>query len=117
MYKLEELKIIYKALDDKLATDIVVLDISKISSLTSYFVIASASNVKQIEALTDNVEFELEKMDNTVKILKEGIGTNWALLDATFCYVHIFHEENRDTYNLERLWADATVIDTKTLQA
>ncbi len=116
MYKLEELKTIYKALDDKLATDIVVLDISKISSLTTYFIIASASNVKQIEALCDNVEFELKQGFNDVKILKEGIGTTWSLIDAEFCYIHIFHEEQRDTFNLERLWADAEVIDIKTLQ-
>ncbi len=116
MFKLDELKTIYKAIDDKLATDVVVLDISEISSLTTYFIIASATNVKQIEAICDNVEFELKKTNDNLKVSREGIGTNWALLDLDYCYIHVFHEENRDMYNLERLWADAKHVDIKLLQ-
>ncbi len=116
MYKLEELKTIYKALDEKLATDIVVLDISEISSLTTYFILASGSNVRQIEAICDNVEEELKKQDENVKILKEGMGTTWALLDTEYSYIHIFHEENREVFNLEMLWADAKVVDIETLK-
>lgn len=116
MYKLDELKIIYNAIDDKLATDIVILDISEISSLTTYFVIASGSNVKQIEAICDNVEFELKKSVDDIKMLKEGIGTTWALMDIGYCFVHVFHEENRDDFNLERIWADAKVVDVSLLK-
>lgn len=115
MDRLQELKTIYKALDDKLGDDIVVLDISKISSLTSYFVIASANNVNQIEAMCDNVSLELDKIGD-YPIVKEGIGTAWALLDLGFCYIHIFQKETRETYNLETLWADADVIEKKLLE-
>ncbi len=116
MVKLEELKTIYKAMDDKLAENIVVLDISEISSLTTYFVIASASNVRQIEAICDNIEFELEQKFDGVKAAKEGMGTTWALLDLDYAYIHVFHEENREVFNLERLWADAKVVDLSTLK-
>lgn len=116
MYKQDELKIIYKAIDDKLATDIVVLDISEVSSLTSYFVIASASNIKQVEAICDNVEFELKVANQDIKMLKEGIGTTWALIDIGYCFIHVFHEENRNEFNLERIWADAKIIDNELLK-
>ncbi len=116
MYKLEELKTIFNAMDEKLADNIVVLDISEISSLTTYFIIASASNVRQIEAICDNVDFELEKAYGEIKITKEGMGTTWALLDLEYAYIHVFHEENRETFNLEKLWADAKVIDINTLK-
>ncbi len=116
MYKLEELKTIYKAMDEKLAEDITVLDISEISSLTTYFIIASGSNVRQIEAICDNVDFELEKNHTETKITKEGMGTPWALLDVEYAYIHVFHEENRETFNLERLWADAKVVDLELLK-
>lgn len=116
MYKIDELKTIYKAIDDKLGDDIIFLDISEISSLTTYFVIASASNVKQVEAICENVEFELEKVNKDIKILKEGVGTPWALLDAGYCFIHIFQEEKRDEFNLERLWADAKTVDSSLLK-
>ncbi len=116
MYKLEELKTIYNAMDEKLADDIVVLDISEISSLTTYFIIASASNVRQIEAICDSIDFEMKKAYGEVKMSKEGMGTTWALLDLDYAYIHVFHEENREVFNLERLWADAKVIDLNTLK-
>ncbi len=116
MVKLDELKTIFKAMDDKLADNVVILDISEISSLTTYFVIASGSNVRQIEAICDNVEFELKQKFEDVKIAKEGMGTTWALLDLDYAYIHVFHEENRDVFNLERLWADAKVVDLNTLK-
>lgn len=115
MDRLEELKAIFKGLDDKLGEDIVVLDISKISTLTSFFVIASANNVNQIEAMCENVDVELNKVLD-VNVSKEGVGTTWALLDMGFCFVHIFQKDVRETYNLERIWADATVIDNNLLQ-
>lgn len=116
MYKLESLKTIFKAIDDKLGNDIVVLDISEVSSLTSYFVIASGTNVKQIEAICDNVEFELKQSGEELKIMKEGVGTNWALIDIGYCFIHIFHEDNRNEFNLERIWADAKIIDNSLLK-
>lgn len=114
MDRLNELKAVYKALDDKLGEDIVVLDISKISTLTSYFVIVSANNVNQIEAMSENVKLELAKIGDYPATF-EGVGTNWALIDLGFAYVHIFQKESRDQYSLERLWADADVIDNSTL--
>lgn len=114
MDRLEELKAIYKAVDDKLGEDIVVLDISKISSLTSYFFIVSANNVNQIEAMAENIKLELGKIGNYPATF-EGVGTNWALIDLGFAYVHIFQKESRETYALERLWADADEIDNTSL--
>ncbi len=112
---LEELKGIYKGLDDKLAEDIVIIDVREISTLTSYFVVASGNNSNQIDAMADNVERELKKL-NIEPRQCEGMGTNWALLDYSFAIVHIFNKESREHFNLERLWADGIILKSEIFQ-
>lgn len=105
------LKIAYKAIDDKLGEDIKILKIGSISSLTDYFVISGASNERQVKAIADNIEKELEGKGLFVRG-KEGTDTcNWVLLDYGDFIIHIFKNDDREFYNLERLWKDAPSLD------
>ncbi len=109
------LKIICKALDDKFGTDIMVLDISQISTMADYFVIASGNNPSQMKAMSDEVLLQLQKA-GVLPEHTEGYGTaNWILLDFGNIIIHLFDRENRQFYSLERIWADAKQLDVKAL--
>ncbi|MDD2981550.1 MAG: ribosome silencing factor [Hespellia sp.] len=108
-------KIAYQALDDKKGEDIKIIDISGISTLADYFIIANGSNESQVKALVDNVEKELGKNGFQVK-QREGYGTaNWVLLDFHDIIVHVFDSENRLFYDLERIWRDGKTVDVTLL--
>ena len=108
-------KVIYDAIDDKLGKDIAILNIGGVSGLCNYFVIATASSQRQVKAIADNVEDELTKLGIEARG-KEGYDSQvWVLLDYGDVMVHIFNEENRDFYNLEKLWKDAPYVDIDTL--
>jgi len=95
-----------KALDDKRAKDIVVLKVDEMTVITDYMVIATGYSVPQVKALAENVEDELAKMDLFAK-RREGLGEGrWCVLDFGDVMVHIFHEQDREYYQLERLWSD-----------
>lgn len=111
----EMLKVIIDALQDKKAEDIRVIDISNVSVIADYFVIASGSNTNQIQAMVDNVEEEMFKagFDNP-KV--EGYNTaSWILLDYNDVIVHVFSEDDRAFYNIERIWRDGKDIDINSL--
>jgi len=99
------------AADSKKAKEIKVLDIRGISPITDYFVICSGSSSIQVKAIADEIEEKL--MDEGFYFShREGYNSaRWILLDYGAVIVHVFHEEDRDFYNLERLWADAEVIN------
>ena len=108
-------KLAYKALDDKKGEDIKVIDISEISVLADYFIIANGSNDSQVRALVENVEDELSKEGFEVK-QREGYGLgNWVLLDFGSIRVHVFDKENRLFYDLERIWRDGKAVDVENL--
>ena len=99
-------KIAYTALEEKKGEDIRVIDISGVSVLADYFIIANGSNENQIRALVDSVEEELVKAGYEIR-QKEGYGLgNWVLLDFGDIIVHVFDKENRLFYDLERIWSD-----------
>lgn len=94
----------------KLAEDIVILDMRKMSSVTDFFVIASASSTKRCQAIADNIDSGLsEKQERFSKIegYREGV---WVLVDSYDVVAHIFYGEVRNFYNLEGLWGDAPRI-------
>ena len=108
-------KVIYDAIDDKLGKDIAILNIGAVSSLCDYFVIATASSQRQVKAIADSVQdaFTAEGIEPRAK---EGYDTQtWILLDYADIIVHVFDEENREFYNLEKLWKDAPYVDIDTL--
>lgn len=107
----ELVKLVIHALEDKKAEDIRIIDISEISTIADYFIIAGGSNKSQIQALCDNVEEVLYKAGCELK-QKEGYETaNWVLMDFGDLIVHVFDKENRFLYDLERVWADGKQIE------
>lgn len=105
-------KIVIEALEDKKADNIRILDISEISPLADYFIIASGTNRNQVQALSDNVEESLGKAGYKSGKVEGYNSANWILLDFRDIVVHIFDEENRGFYNLERLWTDGKPVET-----
>ena len=95
------------AASDKKAKDIVILDMRGISMVTDYFVICSANSTTQVQAIADHIEEQL-KNAGVRPLAKEGYReAHWILLDYGSCVVHVFVEEDRQFYNLERLWGEA----------
>ena len=111
----EMLKVIIDALQDKKAEDIRVIDISNVSVIADYFVIASGSNTNQIQAMVDNVEEEMFKAGfDDPKV--EGYNTaSWILLDYKDVIVRVFSEDDRAFYNIERIWRDGKEVDINSL--
>ena len=100
-----------KALDSKKGRDIKVLGIDKITTLADYFVICSGGSNTQINALCDEVEKQLDLVGEK-PLHREGYrGGTWVLLDYGCVAVHVFNEEAREFYSLERLWNDGVEVD------
>ncbi|MTI81508.1 MAG: ribosome silencing factor [Firmicutes bacterium] len=100
----------YNAAEEKKAWDIIVLDIGDVSVICDYFIICSGSSNTQVRAIAENIVKRMEEQGVLPKRregLKEG---GWTLLDYGDIVVHIFREEERSFYNLERLWGDAEVV-------
>lgn len=107
---------VIEALEEKKAEDIRVIDISGVSVIADYFIIANGSNRNQIQALSDAVEEALGKAGYPMKQI-EGYNTaNWVLLDFGDIMVHIFDKENRLFYDLERIWHDGKQILPETIK-
>ncbi len=109
METMEIAKKICKAASDKKAGNIVIMDMRELTFSTDYFVICSAPTATQVRAIADNVEEELEKAEvnfNHKEGYQEG---EWILLDYGDVVVHIFKNENREYYALEKLWGDAKI--------
>ncbi|MDT8902231.1 ribosome silencing factor [Anaeroselena agilis] len=95
------------AASDKKARDIVILDLEGVSLVADHFVICSANSTTQVQAIADNIEERLEEAGITL-LRKEGYReARWILMDYGACVAHIFVEEDRRYYSLERLWGDA----------
>lgn len=109
----EMVKIAINALEEKKAENIRVIDISKVSVLADYFIIAEGKNRNQIQALTDSVEKDLGKAGAAPKQIEGYESANWVLMDYADIIVHIFDNENRLFYDLERIWRDGVCVDAK----
>lgn len=107
----EMVAITVDSLEDKKAEDIKVIDISQVSVLADYFIIASGTNKSQIQALCDTVEEKLGKAGYPLKQIEGYNNANWVLLDFSDIIVHIFDRENRLFYDLERIWCDGKTVD------
>lgn len=100
-----------RALDSKKGTDIKVMEVTELTSLADYFVICTGGSNTQINALCDAVEEALEK-EGEQPLHREGHrGGIWVLLDYGCVVVHVFNDEARKFYSLERLWSDGTPVD------
>lgn len=106
----EMARIAYNALSDKKGEDIKIIDITGISLLADYFVIATGNSDSQVNALVENVEEELHKAGYVLKQREGQASGNWVLLDFGDIIVHVFDRENRLFYDLERIWKDGKNI-------
>lgn len=100
------------AIDDKKGLDIALLDISELLVVTDVFVIASGTSNRHVRTLADEVEARLKAELDRGPLRREGREFSlWVLLDYGDFVVHVFDQETRDYYQLERLWADAPVVE------
>ena len=100
-----------KAIDDKKGQDIKVIDIHTVSVIADYFVIASGANSNQVQAIVDNVEEQLGRAGFEAKQIDGNRNSSWILMDYGDVIVHVFDEENRLFYDLERIWRDGKVLE------
>lgn len=100
-------QLIAKAASDKKAFDIQILDMSKISLITDFFIVCSANSTTQVKAIADNIDEKLAEQGYRM-LHKEGYNeARWILLDYGSCVVHVFVDDERRFYNIERLWGEA----------
>ena len=107
---------IVEALEDKKAEDIKIIDISQVSVIADYFIIASGTNKNQVQALVDNVDETLGRAGYEAKQMEGYATANWVLLDYSDIIVHVFDSENRLFYDLERIWRDGKTISLDELK-
>ena len=93
---------------DRKALDIVALDVRELTVLCDYMIIASGRNANQVKALYDDVDEAMAKEGVTLRRSEGSAEGRWVVLDYSTILVHIFHQEERAFYNLERLWDDGT---------
>lgn len=112
---IDMIKTAYSALEDKKAFDIKAIDISKISTLCDYIIIADGTNKKQVQALCDNVQDCMRDAGYENKSIEGYSDGGWILLDYYDIIVHIFSEETRRFYNIEKIWSDGDMVDVNSL--
>ncbi|KAA9300860.1 MULTISPECIES: ribosome silencing factor [Aerococcus] len=107
----ELLECVVRAADDRLAKDIVALDMAGLTTLADYFVIATANNERQVNAIADAVEEAVYKHGFDVKQIEGRQAGKWVLIDCHDVIVHIFQADERERYNLEKLWHEAPLLN------
>ena len=110
MQTVEIVENIVKTLDTKKASDIKVLKITDLTSIADYFVIASGTSSTHVKSLAEEVEDKLSELGQEPKNI-EGRATGWILLDYADVVCHVFTPDNRELFNLEKLWQDAEDVD------
>ena len=111
----EMAKIAALAMDEKLGKDITVMRTTDVTVLADYFVICTANSTSHVKSLTDTVEFRLEEAGEPALKREGDRNSGWILLDFGCVIVHVFTEEARQFYSLERLWADAERVEIESL--
>ncbi|SEP91132.1 ribosome silencing factor [Piscibacillus halophilus] len=104
------LEIAAKACDDKRAENIVALDMREVSLIADYFLICHGTNERQVDAISKGIKDAVEEFGYQVKKIEGRDQSRWVLVDLEHVVVHIFHKDERDYYNLEKLWGDANRI-------
>ncbi|MDW5300558.1 MAG: ribosome silencing factor [Sedimentibacter sp.] len=109
----KNIEIILQASDDKKAFNFTVLDVSKTSSITDYFIICSGNNERQTVAIAEEIISKGSK-EGIDFYYKEGFDTGrWILLETDNIIVHVFHKDEREIYDLESLWLDNNLLDVE----
>ncbi len=100
-----------KALDEKKGMDIKLLKIDKVSSLADYFLICTGTSNTHVKTLCDYAEYSMDQLGEPMLGREGHRGNSWELLDYGSVVIHVFTDEARKFYDLERLWADAEQVD------
>lgn len=108
-------KLVIDALEDKKAEDIKIIDISNVSVIADYFIIANGNNRNQVQALADNVDENCGRAGHSLRQMEGYDTANWILMDYSDVIVHIFSREDRLFYDLERIWRDGVFIEKNQL--
>ncbi|HYJ46210.1 MAG TPA: ribosome silencing factor [Pyrinomonadaceae bacterium] len=103
----ERICLALRAASDKKALDIIVLDLREVATFTDYFLITSGTNVRQVQAIADEVVEQLKKQGTRAARVEGYSGAEWVLVDYGDFIVHVFEDKARRFYDLERLWRDA----------
>ncbi|HMD60794.1 MAG TPA: ribosome silencing factor [Opitutaceae bacterium] len=114
---LELVRLCCRALDEKKAGDLRVLDVRALSSITDYLVIGTATSEPHVRALRVELEKALDSVKTRIIGFETARESGWAVMDAFDVMVHIFTPEKRDRYRLENLWRDALDVPLKDLMA
>jgi len=109
-------KLAYKALEEKKAEDIRIIDISKVSTIADYFIIANGTNPNQVQAMVDSVDEFLSKEGYEAKQIEGNQKSSWVLMDYRDIIVHVFSKEDRLFYDLERIWRDGNIVELSDLE-
>ncbi len=112
---LNKVKLAAKCFDDKKAKNVVALEIGKLTSITDYFVIGSGSSSNQVKAIADEIEEKMTEAGYTLAHEEGYNGGVWVLLDFSDVVCHVFLDETREFYDIERLWSDAPKLTGKEL--
>ena len=115
MEMIKIVKMAVEALEDKKAEDVTVIDISEVSSIADYFIIANGSNPNQLAAMQDAVDEVFYKNNIHAKQVEGNMNSTWILIDYNDVIVHLFSKEDRHFYDLERIWKDGTVVDLNSI--
>lgn len=102
--------VIAEACDDKHAEDIIILDMKEVSLISDYFLICHARNERQTQAIAYAVKETVENQGISIKHIEGYEQARWIVIDTGYVLCHIFHEDERNFYNLERLWGDAARV-------
>lgn len=107
------LKVVVEAMDERLADDIVVLDFNNISPLYDYFVIGGALNHRMAKSIIDRVEEKVKEAGGNIVSIEGDENSPWQLIDCDGIVVHVFVGEERQVYQLEKLWGDLPRVEVK----
>lgn len=105
------LQVVLDACEDKLAQEVVALDVASLTPVAEYFVITHGKNEKQVQAIVDAIEEAVEKEGFEVRSIEGKDGAKWILMDLNDVIVHVFYYADREFYNLEKLWSDAPIVN------
>lgn len=108
---INKLELIIKAADERLAQEIIAMDVASLTPLADYFVVMHASNDRQLSAVVEEIIDQAHKNNITVKNTEGKSGSKWVLIDLNDIIVHVFHHSERANYNLEKIWQDAPLVD------
>ncbi|MEK4103910.1 ribosome silencing factor [Paenibacillus odorifer] len=106
------LELALKAVEDKKAMNVVALDLRNVSPISDYFIVCHGNSDIQVQAIATEVRKVVHEAGGIIKGIEGMDSARWVLMDLGDVIVHIFHRDEREYYNIERLWSDAKVVET-----